>query len=91
LGDALAEAEEHEAAAGLFRRAQAHYPGDVWLNYDLGRELEAVHPPRTEEAIGYYTAARALRPETGHELAHALEERSRGDRGVSGLGRASPR
>jgi tetratricopeptide (TPR) repeat protein/serine/threonine protein kinase len=77
LGDALAEAGEHEAAAGLLRRAQAHYPSDVWLNYDLGRELEAVYPPRTEEAIGYYTAARALRPETGHELAHALEERGR--------------
>jgi tetratricopeptide (TPR) repeat protein/serine/threonine protein kinase len=77
LGDALGEADEHEAAAALFRRAQAHYPGDVWLNYDLGRELEAVHPPRTDEAIGYYTAARALRPETGHELAHALEGRGR--------------
>ncbi len=83
LGDALAEAEEHEAAAGLFRRAQAHYPGDVWLNYDLGRELEAVHPPRTEEAIGYYTAARALRPETGHELAHALEGRGRGPEAIA--------
>jgi tetratricopeptide (TPR) repeat protein len=83
LGDALAEAEEHEAAAGLFRRAQAHYPGDVWLNYDLGRELEAVHPPRTEEAIGYYTAARALRPETGHELAHALEGRGRGAEAIA--------
>ena len=83
LGDALAEAEEHEAAAGLLRRAQAHYPGDVWLNYDLGVELEAVHPPRTEEAIGYYTAARALRPETGHELAHALEGRNRGAEAVA--------
>ena len=78
LGEALAEIGEHEAAAGLLRRAQARYPGDVWLNYNLGRELEAVHPPRTEEAIGYYTAARALRPETGHELAHALEARGRG-------------
>ncbi len=83
LGDALAEAEEHEAAAGLLRRAQSHYPGDVWLNYDLGRELEAVHPPRTEEAIGYYTAARALRPETGHELAHALEARGRGAEAIA--------
>ncbi len=83
LGDALAEADEHEAAADLLRRAQAHYPGDVWLNYNLGRELEAVHPPRTEEAIGYYTAARALRPETGHELAHALEGRGRGAEAIA--------
>ena len=83
LGDALADAEEHEAAVGLLRRARAHYPGDVWLNYDLGRELEAVHPPRTQEAIGYYTAARALRPETGHELAHALEGRGGGAEAIA--------
>ncbi len=83
LGDALAEAKEHEAAAGVLRRAQAHYPGDVWLNYDLGRELEAVQPSRTDEAIGYYTAARALRPETGHELAHALEGRGRGAEAIA--------
>jgi eukaryotic-like serine/threonine-protein kinase len=83
LGDALAEVKEHEVAVGLLRRAQAHYPGDVWLNYNLGCELEAVHPPRTEEAIGYYTAARALRPETGHELAHALEGRNRGAEAIA--------
>ena len=79
LGDArfvwgpegLAEADAHEAAAELLRRAQAHHPSDVWLNFDLAGELEAVHPPRTDEAIGYFRAARALRGETGHELAHA--------------------
>ena len=94
LAGALAEADEHAAAADLLRRAQVHHPGDVWLNYDLGCELEAVHPPRTEEAIGYYTAARALRPETGHELAARCwraEAARRGDRGVPGPGRASPR
>ncbi len=83
LAGALAEADEHAAAADLLRRAQVHHPGDVWLNYDLGCELEAVHPPRTEEAIGYYTAARALRPETGHELAHALEGRGRGAEAIA--------
>ena len=83
LADALADVKEHEASAGLLRRAQSHYPGDVWLNYNLGRELEAVHPPLSEEAIGYYTAARALRRETGHELAHALEGRGRGAEAVA--------
>ena len=69
--------------SALLRRAQAHHPGDVWINYNLARALEALHPPRTEEAIGYYTAARALRPETAHELAHALEDRGRGEEAVA--------
>src|SRR5262249_21997388 len=34
-------------------------------------------PSRSEAAIGFFTAARALRPETAHELAHALETRGR--------------
>ena len=58
--------------------AAARHPGDVWVNYDLARLLEQLRPPRREEAIRYYTAARALRPETAHELAHALEDTGRG-------------
>src|SRR5262249_26895904 len=54
------------------------HPGDVWVNYYLARLLEQLHPPRTEEVIRFYSVARALRPETAHELAHALEDRGRG-------------
>jgi serine/threonine-protein kinase len=79
LASVLAEAGDRDAAVALLRRAQAHHPGDVWINYDLGRFLEALHPPRVEEAIRFYSAARALRPETGHELAHALDGRGHGD------------
>jgi serine/threonine protein kinase/Flp pilus assembly protein TadD len=79
LAGALAGAGERDAAADLLRRSQAEHPGDVWLNYDLGRELENLHPPRTEEAIRFYSVARALRPETAHELAHALDGRGHGD------------
>src|SRR5262249_9786421 len=32
-----------------------------------------VSPPAREEAVRYYTAARALRPETAHQLAHLLD------------------
>ena len=42
-----------------------------------------MHPPRSEEAIGFYRAARALRPETAHELAHVLERRGRGEEAVA--------
>src|SRR5205823_427404 len=45
LAGALADAGERGAAAGLLRRAQAEHPGDVWVNYNLGRALEQLHPP----------------------------------------------
>jgi tetratricopeptide (TPR) repeat protein len=66
----------------LLGRAPPDQPGDVWVNYNLARLLEQLHPPRTEEAIRFYSVARGLRPETAHELAHALERRGRGDEAV---------
>ena len=41
--------------------------------------------PRREEAIRYYTAARSIRPETAHELAHLLEQMGETGRGDGGL------
>jgi serine/threonine-protein kinase len=82
LADALYSGDERDAAIALLRRAQLHQPGDVWLNFQLAAWLEAMRPPRTEEAIGYYRAARALRPETAHELAHLLDRWGRGEEAV---------
>jgi tetratricopeptide (TPR) repeat protein len=46
----------------LLRRAQRAYPADLWTNHDLAYALmESGHPA---EAIRYYTAALALRPES---------------------------
>ena len=79
LAGALANAGEANTAADLLGRAQAEHPGDVWVNYNLADRLEDLNPPRTEEAVRFYSVARALRPETAHELAHALERQGRGD------------
>ena len=38
---------------------------------------------RLDEAIRFYTAARAIRPETAHELAHALEKRGDSDESLA--------
>jgi tetratricopeptide (TPR) repeat protein len=54
-----------------------HHPDDVWINYNLA-EVLAEDPKRREEAVRYYTAARALRPETAHNLGHLLEQMGRG-------------
>jgi serine/threonine protein kinase/tetratricopeptide (TPR) repeat protein len=57
--------EALQAAAELLRRAQQRYPADFWLNHQLAWMLaNNVQPPRLEEAIGYYRAAVALRPQS---------------------------
>ena len=65
----------------VLRKAQRRYPGDVWLNFNLAACLERL--ARREEAIRYYMAARALRPETAHVLAHALEQKGESDQAIA--------
>ncbi|MFI5460455.1 MAG: tetratricopeptide repeat protein [Isosphaerales bacterium] len=70
LGKALFMEGDLATAEAVLRRAQLRYSGDVWINYDLARVLE--RREHRDDAIRFYTAARAIRPETAHELAHAL-------------------
>ena len=72
LGATLLRLGDPAAAVVVLRSGQRLYPGDVWLNFVLADCLDQLG--RREEAIRYYMAARSLRPETGHELGHALEE-----------------
>src|SRR5262249_15188622 len=64
-GDA-ASAEEVLSLASTAR------PRDVLLLHRLGNLLAQQGPPRLEEAIGYYRAARSLRPQLGVSLSDAL-------------------
>jgi tetratricopeptide (TPR) repeat protein len=73
LGKALDSSGDPAAAEAVLRAAQQRHPGDVWVNYDLARVLELRH--RRDEAIRFGTAARSIRPETAHELAHVLEQK----------------
>ena len=81
LGRALKDAGDPSGAEAVLRRAQRRHPGDVWLNYDLARALEKL--ARREEAIRYYTAARSIRPETAHELAHTLGAKGETDEEIA--------
>ena len=74
----LAQRGATEAALALLRRAQQAFPGDFWINHDLGMALGRCHPPQNEEAIRFLTVAVALRPDSagvrldlGSTLAHA--------------------
>jgi eukaryotic-like serine/threonine-protein kinase len=60
----LARRGATEAVLALLRGAQQAFPGDFWINHDLGMALGRCHPPQNEEAIRFLTAAVALRPDS---------------------------
>jgi serine/threonine protein kinase/tetratricopeptide (TPR) repeat protein len=53
--------ESGEDAEPLLSAAQARCPNDFWLNFTLAATL--YHAKRWDEALGYFRAALALRPE----------------------------
>ena len=81
LGRALKDAGDPAGSESVLLQAQQRHPGDVWINYDLARSLEKL--ARRDEAIRYYTAARAIRRETAHELAHALRDNGERDEEIA--------
>jgi tetratricopeptide (TPR) repeat protein len=60
----LAQRGATEAALSLLRRAQQAFPGDFWINHDLGMALLNGRPPQHGEAIRFLTVAVALRPDS---------------------------
>jgi superkiller protein 3 len=81
LGSALRDAGDPQVAESVLRQAERRHPSDVWLNYNLAKCLEKL--ARREEAIRYYSAARSIRPELAHALAHALEKKGESDEAIA--------
>ncbi len=82
LASALREAGDPTDAISLLESAAQRHPDDVWINYTLAEVLAGL-PAQREEAVRYYTAARALRPETAHNLGHLLDQLGRGDDAIA--------
>jgi serine/threonine protein kinase/Flp pilus assembly protein TadD len=61
LAEALASLEDFSTAVAVLRPAQLRKPDDFWINYELGRCLRRLKPPRVEEAVGFLRVALALR------------------------------
>jgi serine/threonine protein kinase/tetratricopeptide (TPR) repeat protein len=51
-------------AVPVLRAGQRRHPADLWLNHNLALALAVMEPPQLDEAIGYFRAALALRPES---------------------------
>jgi serine/threonine protein kinase/Flp pilus assembly protein TadD len=64
LANALAHLNALEHAVTFLRRAQRQNPADFWVSYLLAIQLARVRPPQWDEAVGFYRAAVALRPQS---------------------------
>jgi tetratricopeptide (TPR) repeat protein len=77
-------AREEQAVTAL-QQAQQRHPDDFWVNFELGACLANSRPPRLEEAIRFYTAAVALRPQSPGawlDLGYALGNRGKVDEAI---------
>jgi serine/threonine-protein kinase len=66
LAYALGNLGDRETEASLLRRAQRAHPEDFWINHDLARSLMAAGKP--DEAVRFYSAALAIRPNSDFVL-----------------------
>ena len=80
LGANLLAGGNPALAEATLRAGQRQYPSDVLLNDLLAECL--VRLRRHEEAIRYFMAARSLRPEAAHQLAHALEAKGESEQAI---------
>jgi serine/threonine-protein kinase len=83
LAAGLRSLGEGEPAEKLLRAVAARHPEDVWVNFELAAALELLRPTAREDILRYYSAARAVRPETAHALAHFLDMSGRGDEALA--------
>jgi tetratricopeptide (TPR) repeat protein/tRNA A-37 threonylcarbamoyl transferase component Bud32 len=77
LGGALVNGLLEEEARALLRESQQRHPEDFWINFQLGCYF--LQKDRPQEAVGYFRAAVASRPESGQ--AHTMLGRALRDTG----------
>jgi serine/threonine protein kinase/Flp pilus assembly protein TadD len=64
LAEVLRLSDNLDAAVALLAKGQRAHPHDFWMNHHLAFCLAKRKPPRLNDAIRYYTAAVALRPQS---------------------------
>jgi tetratricopeptide (TPR) repeat protein/tRNA A-37 threonylcarbamoyl transferase component Bud32 len=77
LAQVLIQASDTKTAIVLLRHAAARYPQEPWIDYELAGCLDDGSQSRKEEAIRFYSAARALRPELAYRLGAGLMNQGR--------------
>jgi tetratricopeptide (TPR) repeat protein len=64
LGQRLWDSGDGAAAIAFLRRVQQQHPGDFGINLALGDMFFAATPRSLDDALRYYTAATAVRPDS---------------------------
>jgi eukaryotic-like serine/threonine-protein kinase len=91
LAGRLGEAGDPAGAVAVLRQAQRRHPGDFWVNHELASWLLRLPPPRWDEAVRFYSAALALRPDNPavqNNLGTALRGAGKVDEAVAAYRRA---
>jgi tetratricopeptide (TPR) repeat protein/tRNA A-37 threonylcarbamoyl transferase component Bud32 len=91
LSESLADMGGLQEATALLGRAQEQYPSDFWINHTLAQYLAYASNGRLDEAIPFYTAAVALRPESAGarlNLGNALARKGRLNAGLAAFRKA---
>ena len=86
----MSRGTEGEEARGLMRTAQRRHPEDFWINLHLGHVLLTESP---QEAIGYFRAAVASRPQSSQALillGRALHDAGDTDGAIAAFRKAIP-
>jgi serine/threonine protein kinase/predicted Zn-dependent protease len=92
LGQVLKELGSLQKAVTVLRAAHRLHPDDFWLNDALGSiSKQAFQPPHDDDALRYYTAALALRPQSPYThivVAELLQRKGRIDEALAEFSRA---
>jgi tetratricopeptide (TPR) repeat protein len=83
LVQALQVGGDDVLAERILRASVRARPQEVVLRYTLAKLLSSQQPPKWQEAVECYEAARALRPQLGVGLADALIQVDRTEEGVA--------
>jgi tetratricopeptide (TPR) repeat protein len=86
LAELAQRTRSHDRVMAALTRAQHRHPGDFWINELLGGLLMSARHPRPREAVRYYAAAVAVRPQSARarfKLGVALSESGRPEEAVA--------
>jgi serine/threonine-protein kinase len=87
LGMRLRTGGSPRQGLALMRRAQGQYPGDFWVNFELGYQLDH-DPDKSDDPVRFYRVAVALRPDdpvVRMLLCNALTTRGEVDKAITVL------
>jgi tetratricopeptide (TPR) repeat protein len=77
------ELGDHDGAIAALRSAARRFPTEPWLNFELAQRLGSLSGPASADALRYYAAFRALRPEAAHAMGHYLDAQNQGDEALA--------